>query len=109
MPDAAPQNARLPTQHRVQPHRHLPLSLLEHMPVCVRRQHDRAVPQQVLDILKREALHQQECRSGMPEVMEPTVGESGRLQRPPERARDRGRIERRAAARREDVARSHPR
>ena len=47
------------------------------MPVGVRRQHDGAVPQQVLDVLEAEALGQQERGRGMAQVMETGVWELG--------------------------------
>ena len=50
--------------------RHLPLPLLEDMAVGVRRQHDGAVPEEGLDVLKAEALRLQERRSGVAQVVE---------------------------------------
>jgi len=53
-----------------------PLPLLEHMTIRVRGQHDRAVAEQVLHVLEREALSQEESRGCVTEVMESPVGEA---------------------------------
>jgi len=68
-----------PAEHGVHPPRHLLLPLLQDVPIGVRREHDGAVPQQVLDVLKGEALRQQERRGGMPQVVEADVRQSRSL------------------------------
>jgi hypothetical protein len=55
------------------------LTLLEHVAVGVRGQHDGAVAQQVLDVLESEALGEQERRGGMPQVVEADVRQSRSL------------------------------
>lgn len=50
----------LAPQHRIYPHRHLPLPLLQDVPVGVRGQHDRAVPEEVVDTLPARRV----CASG---------------------------------------------
>ena len=54
----------LPSEDGVEAVSHLPLTLLEHVSVRVRSQHDGAVAEQVLDVLEREALGEQERGSG---------------------------------------------
>jgi hypothetical protein len=58
-----------PAQHGVHPRRHLFLPLLQHMSVRIRSQHDRAVAEEVLHILERESLGEEECRRSMAEVI----------------------------------------
>ena len=67
--------ANCSTEDGIHPRCDLDLALLKDMPVGVRGQDDRAVAQEVLDVFKREALRQQECRRGMAEVMEVRAGE----------------------------------
>jgi len=53
--------------------RHLPLALLEHVPVGIRREHDRAVAELVLDVLECHTLRQEERCRGVPQVVEADV------------------------------------
>ena len=73
-----------PAQDGVHPSGDVLLALLKDVPVGVRRQHDRAVPQEVLDVLQGEALTEQERRRRVAQVVEARVGESGSHQRPTE-------------------------
>ena len=75
-------------QHRIHGLCHLPLSLLEHVPVGIRRQRDRAVAQEILDVLEGHALRQQVRRGGVAEVMEAAVGEGSAPEGPLERSGD---------------------
>ena len=47
---------QLSAQHRIHGLCHLPLALLEHVPVRVRGQRDRAMSEELLDVLERQAL-----------------------------------------------------
>ncbi len=60
----------LPTEDCIHAPSNLLLPLLENVPVGVRGEHDRAVPEQVLDVLECEALGEQKRRGGMTKVVE---------------------------------------
>ena len=51
------------------------------MAIRLRGEHDGRVAEQVLDVLKGEALTQQERRGGVPQVVEADVRQSRLLQR----------------------------
>ncbi len=100
--------ARSPAQDPVHRLRYLLLSFLEHVPVGIRRQRDRAVTEEVLDVFECEALGEQERRRGMTEVVEAAVGEAGSSKGSLVGPGDRGCLDGRADGRGEDMARVQP-
>ncbi len=61
-------------QDRVHRPSHLPLALLEHVAISVRGQRDRAVTEELLDVLESHPLRQQERGGGVAQVVEAHCG-----------------------------------